>query len=411
MHTQKHTPAYIQKSRYSGDRKLLIIGIILIAFNLRPAITAVGPLISTIREDLGISNGMAGMLTTLPLLAFAVLSALAPRLGLRLGNGMAIQAGVAILAFGILVRSFESITTIFTGTALIGIGIAILNVLLPGVVKQAFPLKVGVMTGLYSISMSLFASIGSGVSVPFANTLDSGWQGSLLVWSLLAVLAFIAWLPQKDLQKSVHKVPKMDPANNPLWRSKLAWQVTFFMGLQSFLFYSLIAWLPEILQSRGMDPAASGWMLSWLQIIGLPATFLIPVLAGRLKSQRGIIMGIGIVYLTGMFGMLLGSAMLLLTISISLVGIAQGSCISLALTLLGLRAPNAAQAANLSGMAQSFGYLLAASGPIAIGYLYDYVHSWTPSIVILLAVVCLMLIAGIGAGKDAYVPDNPQAEA
>ncbi|WP_205093070.1 MFS transporter [Thalassobacillus pellis] len=401
----------MQKSRYSGDRKLLIIGIILIAFNLRPAITAVGPLISTIREDLGISNGMAGMLTTLPLLAFAVLSALAPRLGLRLGNGMAIQAGVAILAFGILVRSFESITTIFTGTALIGIGIAILNVLLPGVVKQAFPLKVGVMTGLYSISMSLFASIGSGVSVPFANTLDSGWQGSLLVWSLLAVLAFIAWLPQKDLQKSVHKVPKMDPANNPLWRSKLAWQVTFFMGLQSFLFYSLIAWLPEILQSRGMDPAASGWMLSWLQIIGLPATFLIPVLAGRLKSQRGIIMGIGIVYLTGMFGMLLGSAMLLLTISISLVGIAQGSCISLALTLLGLRAPNAAQAANLSGMAQSFGYLLAASGPIAIGYLYDYVHSWTPSIVILLAVVCLMLIAGIGAGKDAYVPDNPQAEA
>nr|WP_239534192.1 MFS transporter [Thalassobacillus pellis] len=390
---------------------MLIIGIILIAFNLRPAITAVGPLISTIREDLGISNGMAGMLTTLPLLAFAVLSALAPRLGLRLGNGMAIQAGVAILAFGILVRSFESITTIFTGTALIGIGIAILNVLLPGVVKQAFPLKVGVMTGLYSISMSLFASIGSGVSVPFANTLDSGWQGSLLVWSLLAVLAFIAWLPQKDLQKSVHKVPKMDPANNPLWRSKLAWQVTFFMGLQSFLFYSLIAWLPEILQSRGMDPAASGWMLSWLQIIGLPATFLIPVLAGRLKSQRGIIMGIGIVYLTGMFGMLLGSAMLLLTISISLVGIAQGSCISLALTLLGLRAPNAAQAANLSGMAQSFGYLLAASGPIAIGYLYDYVHSWTPSIVILLAVVCLMLIAGIGAGKDAYVPDNPQAEA
>ncbi|WP_181347827.1 MFS transporter [Thalassobacillus sp. CUG 92003] len=385
---------------------LLIMGIILVAFNLRPSITAVGPLIGVIRDDLGISNGMAGLLTTLPLLAFALLSALAPRIAMRFGNGFAILIGVTAIGTGILVRSVEMTFTLFFGTILIGIGIAIGNVLLPGIVKKNFPLKVGLMTGIYSICMSGWAAIGSAVSVPLAQNFQSGWQGSMAIWSILALIAFVVWLPQARIKKSSIRLPKLDPKNNPLWRSPLAWQVTLFMGLQSFLFYTMVSWLPEILQSRGMEPATAGLMLSGMQVAGLPGTFLSPLLAGKLPHQRGMVAGIGIMYLTGLMGLLIGGNFLMLVISIALIGLAQGSSISLALTLLSLRASTATQASNLSGMAQSVGYFLAAIGPISIGFLYDQLQSWTPAVLILFAIVTLLVIAGLGAGRNDYVPES-----
>ncbi|MFC7061711.1 CynX/NimT family MFS transporter [Halobacillus seohaensis] len=388
----------------------LIIGIILVAFNLRPSITAVGPLIGSIRDELAISNGMAGMLTTLPLLAFAVLSAIAPRIGLKIGNGLAILIGIAVLALGILIRSVEMLMTLFAGTALIGIGVAICNVLLPGIVKQKFPAKIGLLTGLYSISMSGFAAIGSGVSFPLAQTFDSGWQGSLMIWALLSTLAFIAWLPHSKIEKSGINIPKIDIKNSPLFRSRLAWQVTIFMGMQSFMFYCLVAWLPEILQSRGMEPSTAGWMLSWMQIVGLPSTFLTPILAGRMRSQRRIVLTIGFFYLIGLAGLQFGAGLPLLTVSTAIIGLAQGSSISLALTLLSLRAASSAQAANLSGMAQSIGYFLAAIGPITIGFLFDLTGSWVLPIAIFASVVVAMIFAGVGAGKNEYVPEARRTE-
>jgi len=379
----------------------LITGIIFIAFNLRPAITSVGPVISSIRADLHMSNGTAGFLTALPLLSFAVLSPLAPKFGQRLGNERTLWLGLLMLLIGILLRSAGVTWTLFAGTALIGIGIAIGNVLLPSLIKHKYPEKSGIMISLYTTSMCIFAALASGVSVPLAAQMGGGWKQAFLLWGVVALLALLIWIPQLRNRDTANKAVKLQTSS--IWFSKIAWHVTIFMGLQSFLFYSSIAWFPEILRSHGMDTSTAGWMVSLMQFASLPFTFLTPVLADRMKHQRGIAAGLTAVYLIGLCGLLAGGSHILLAIWMIIIGIGQGSSISLALTLIGLRSENAQQAAALSGMSQSFGYLLAAIGPIFVGYLFDQTHSWTMPIVLLIAALILMGASGLGAGRDQYI--------
>ncbi|MER0466449.1 MFS transporter [Bacillus cabrialesii subsp. cabrialesii] len=379
----------------------LITGIIFIAFNLRPAITSVGPVISSIRADLHMSNGTAGFLTALPLLSFAVLSPLAPKFGQRLGNERTLWLGLLMLLIGILLRSAGVTWALFAGTALIGIGIAIGNVLLPSLIKHKYPDKSGIMISLYTTSMCIFAALASGVSVPLAAQMGGGWKQAFLLWGGLALLALLIWIPQLRHRDTANKAVKLQTSS--IWFSKMAWHVTIFMGLQSFLFYSSIAWFPEILRSHGMDTSTAGWMVSLMQFASLPFTFLTPVLADRMKHQRGIAAGLTAVYLIGLCGLLAGGSHILLAIWMIIIGIGQGSSISLALTLIGLRSENAQQAAALSGMSQSFGYLLAAIGPIFVGYLFDQTHSWTMPIVLLIAALILMGASGLGAGRDQYI--------
>ncbi|MDO8227435.1 CynX/NimT family MFS transporter [Bacillus cabrialesii] len=379
----------------------LITGIIFIAFNLRPAITSVGPVISSIRADLHMSNGTAGFLTALPLLSFAVLSPLAPKFGQRLGNERTLWLGLLLLLIGILLRSAGVTWTLFAGTALIGIGIAIGNVLLPSLIKHKYPEKSGIMISLYTTSMCIFAALASGVSVPLAAQMGGGWKQAFLLWGVMALLALLIWIPQLRHRDTANKAVKLQTSS--IWFSKMAWHVTIFMGLQSFLFYSSIAWFPEILRSHGMDTSTAGWMVSLMQFASLPFTFLTPVLADRMKHQRGIAAGLTAVYLIGLCGLLAGGSHILLAIWMIIIGIGQGSSISLALTLIGLRSENAQQAAALSGMSQSFGYLLAAIGPIFVGYLFDQTHSWTMPIVLLIAALILMGASGLGAGRDQYI--------
>ncbi|MGY4690656.1 CynX/NimT family MFS transporter [Salibacterium sp. K-3] len=393
-----------QRNPWTTPKNLmLILGIIFVAFNLRPAITSVGPLIGIIREDTGISNGAAGLLNTLPLLAFAALSPLAPAAGLRVGKEKMIFAGLLLLASGIVMRAAGLLPLVYAGTALAGGGIAICNVLLPGVVKERFPRHVGTMTGLYTTSMVLLASAASGVSLPVTNAFSLDWNISLGTWGLLCVPALTLWLPQLRQQTERTGSTEQHEHRTSVWRSPLAWQVTFFMGLQSFLFYCLITWIPEILQARGIDPATAGWLLSIMQFIGFPLSFLIPVFAARLPHQKGIVAGISGLYLIGFAGLFIHGSFLVLTICVLLFGLAQGAALSLSLTLLGLRARTAEQASRLSGMAQSFGYLLAAFGPFSTGLLYDWYQSWTPAVIIFLIVTAAMFWAGTGAGRDRYI--------
>ncbi|QIW82035.1 CynX/NimT family MFS transporter [Bacillus tequilensis] len=379
----------------------LITGIIFIAFNLRPAITSVGPVISSIRADLHMSNGTAGFLTALPLLSFAVLSLLAPKFGQRLGNERTLWLGLLMLLIGILLRSAGLTWALFAGTALIGIGIAIGNVLLPSLIKHKYPEKSGIMISLYTTSMCIFAALASGISVPLAAQMGGGWKQAFLLWGGLALLALLIWIPQLRHRDTANNAVKLQTSS--IWASKTAWHVTIFMGLQSFLFYSSIAWFPEILRSHGMDTSTAGWMVSLMQFASLPFTFLTPVLADRMKHQRGIAAGLTAVYLIGLCGLLAGGSHILLAVWMIIIGVGQGSSISLALTLIGLRSENAQQAAALSGMSQSFGYLLAAVGPIFVGYLFDQTHSWTMPIVLLIAALIGMGAAGVGAGRDQYI--------
>lgn len=383
---------------------LLILGIMLVAANLRAAITGVGPLVGDIRSQTHLSNTITGMLTALPLLAFAILSPLAPKMSRRIGMESTLMSSLVLLTIGIIVRSIPAVTTLFLGTFIIGLAIAVGNVLLPSLVKRDFANQVGLMTGAYSVSMNVFGALGSGISVPLSVGAGLGWRGSLASWAFLAGLAVLCWLPQLRYRHTT-EVPR---GGGSIWRSALAWQVTLFMGIQSFLFYINATWLPVILHERGMSISSSGWMVSAMQFVSLPISFIVPVIAGRRTTQKGIVVVTVIFHLLGYIGLLYGDAALT-WLWIICIGVAVGSSISLALAFFGLRTQDARQAAELSGMAQSIGYLLAAVGPILFGYLHDLTHTWFISLMTLVIASVLLLTVGLGAGRNAYVNSSGQS--
>jgi MFS transporter, CP family, cyanate transporter len=384
---------------------LFIIGIVLVAFNLRPAITSLGPLVGMIQEDVGLAHWSAGLLMSLPLVVFAIMSPLVPKIANKLSNEMTLILGLTSLLIGISIRSIPMTFFLFAGTLLAGLGIAIGNVLLPAVVKDKFPEKFGLMTSVYSTSMGLIAALASGVSIPLAMDFNLGWQGAQIVWAIPVVVAIVVWVfLRKNNGKDSSVIRKNTGADfTTLWRTPLAWQIAIFMGFQSSLFYVTISWLPEILHSHGISMGTAGWMLSFTQLMGLPASFFIPVLAGRARSQVWIAFMLGMCAVVGYSGLLFGASYPILILSIVLIGIALGGSFPLALTFIGLRARNANQAASLSGMAQSTGYLLAAVGPLFIGYLFDLAHSWTVPIVTLIVVSVVVIIFGMLSGRNRYV--------
>ena len=397
----KKASATAESGRSPLRSLLLVLGIVLLAANLRPALTGVAPLIGQIRADTGISNGVAGLLTTLPLLAFGLLSPIAPRVARLFGMERVLLASLLVLVAGILLRWAGAVEALFLGTVVLGAAIAVANVLLPSLVKREFPEHAGLMTSVYSTSLGISAALAAGVSVPLAQLV--GWRGALAVWVLPALLAGVAWLPQ--LSRSDHPgdpSARSTPGVRDLWRSPLAWQVTLFMGLQSLSYYVTLTWLPEILQAEGMSAARAGWMLGLSQAVAIVTMFLTPMIAGRRPSQRGVV-----VVAVGMSGVgalgLLVAGSTASTLWVVLLGLGQGASFSLALTFFALRAPDPGHAAALSGMAQSVGYLLAAGGPFLFGVLRDVTGAWKVPLALLLTVTICLLIAGIGAARDAHV--------
>lgn len=315
----KNTDHAINKGPFNLQNLILTIGIIFVAFNLRPAITSIGPLIRLIRDDVNISNGTAGLLTSLPLITFAIVSPIVPKLSRKLTNEIALIIGLLLIIIGILIRSFAILTPLLLGTLIIGSGIAICNVLLPGIIKDNFPLKVALMTGIYSTAMNIFAASASGLSYPFTKMLNGNWQLSLQIWMIPAILAVLIWIyiTRKNTVNNEGKQIQLESnnsANNRMWGSALAWQVATLLGLQSFLFYVTISWLPEMLISNGVSLTTAGWLLSFAQIIGLPASFLVPTFAGKVRSQSLIAVSMGLSAFFGYSGLLLGSSMPILII-------------------------------------------------------------------------------------------------
>ena len=388
---------------------LLVVALVLLAANLRPALTSVAPLIGQIRADTSITNGVAGLLTALPLLAFSALSPIAPRLARRFGMERVLLASMLVLAAGILLRSEGAIAVLFLGTVILGAAIAVGNVLLPGLVKREFPERAGLMTSTYSTALAISAAIAAGVSFPIADKVGIGWQASLALWALLALMAAVAWLPQIRSARPAHAYAGTSQQVSGLWRSAIAWQVTLFMGLQSLGYYVVLTWLPEILQEdAGISASQAGWMLALAQAVGIVSMFLAPVLADRRPSQYGVVVAAVILAGAGTLGLLV-AADAAIALWVVLLGLGQGACFSLALTFFALRAPDSEHSTTLSGMAQSLGYLLAAVGPFLFGILRDATHAWTVPLALLFAVVVCLLITGLGAARDVHVvaPDTP----
>ncbi|WML50917.1 MFS transporter [Neobacillus sp. PS3-12] len=394
-------------SEPSARLNLLIFGIIFIGMNLRAPLTSVGPLVGMIRDDLGISNTLAGVLTTFPLLAFALVSPFAPKLVRRFEINKVLLATLPLLIIGIILRSVSGIGTLLLGTTVLGFAISICNVLLPSLIKKEFPKKIGFLTGIYSVSMNLCGAVASGISIPLASDLGLGWKGAIGCWAVLAFISLFVWLPQTRYGQKQISIGILDSREESvnIWRSELAWKVTFFMGLQSLMFYTIVAWLPEILFERGLNSSSSGWMLSLLQFSLLPFTFIIPVISVRMTSQRLLVIFIFLLLVVGYSGLLIGGNSLIPVWAI-LIGIGVGSAFSLSMMFFTLKTQNSRQAAELSGMAQAIGYLLASIGPTLFGWMHDITHNWTLPLIILVVAAVFLLIFGLGAGKNQYVSLN-----
>lgn len=378
------------------------IAVVFVAANLRPAITSVAPLLTRIQASTGISSAEAGLLTTIPLFAFGGCSLLAPVFGRRAGMEATVVAALALLVGGIGLRSVPVLALLFIGTALLGVGVALANVIVPALVKRDFPGREGVATGLYSVTLTGVAALATGTAVPIVDAIGGSWRGGLALWAVPAAACLLLWL--RRLRDAHHEVTPVK-VSTWHWRDPLAWQVTLFMGIQSLGYYSAFAWLPTDFEQHGMHAAAAGWLASLMGFCQLPTAFAVPAFVHSASRQR-----IAVVVTVAMNAFALAGVLVWPTRGTAawmiVLGLAQGAAFGLALTFIVVRSSSVVGAAQLSAMAQSLGYLLASAGPATLGLLRDVTGGFTVPMLVLVAVLAPELVCGLAASTPAVVGEE-----
>ncbi|MCX2971693.1 MULTISPECIES: MFS transporter [Streptomyces] len=393
-------------TRRSGQA-LLVWGLLVVAANLRASLTGVGPLLDRVQADLGLSPAVAGLLNTLPLLAFAALSPMVPRLAARWGAERLLGVALVVLSLGIAVRWVPSAVGLFSGTVLIGSGIAVGNVLLPSLIKRDFPTRVGLLTSAYATVMGGVAAVASGVAVPISDVAPGGWNTALGGWVVIALVAVLLWLPQ---MRTPHSAPSPRPAvreHRLPWGSGLAWAVTAFMGLQSLGFYVVVTWLPQIVQDSGISAATAGWLLFLFQAVAVLTSLAVPGALRWARDQRAVATMCSTVLFLGYLGLFVAPEWALLWSVV--LGLGGGACLVLALAFLSLRAQDAAGAGALSAMAQSIGYLLAAVGPVIFGLLHTVSSGWRVPLLLMCVAAVGQAIVALVAGRGTVCPAEDRA--
>ena len=380
---------------------LAIATTLIVAVNLRPAVASVGPLLPTIESALGLSSTTAALLATLPVACFGVLAPLAPALAGRLGIERAIGLALAVLCGGLVLRVAPGVPPLLAGTVAAGGAIAVINVLLPALIKRDFPRRVGLVTGLYASLLVLAASVAAGSTVPLAGAIGHGWRGGLGFWAVPVGLALVAWAPRLR-SGSGSLVRGATTGVRSLLGDRLAWQVTLYLGLQSLGFYAVLSWLPAIFEARGLTPTDAGLLLSFATAVGVPAGIVVPAVAGGARDQRAVAAAVSVLAALGFAGLLLAPSVSPL-VWMALLGTGQGAAFPLALTMVALRTRTNAETQRLSAMAQSLGYSLAAAGPLALGALHDATGAWSAGIVLLAVASLLQAAMGLGAGRAGHV--------
>ncbi|GGK08767.1 MFS transporter [Lentibacillus kapialis] len=392
---------------------LLLFAIVVIAATLRSPITSVGPLIPFFREELEASNSMIGLVNTLPLLAFGVFSPFVPKLSGKFGMERTLLMAMVLLSLGVFSRSLGDIALLLFGTLLVGIAIAVGNVLMPGLIKSTFPYRVGLMTGLYSVSMNLFGALASGVSVPIASIPPLDWRYAMQIWGVLSLMAVVVLLMRLPAIRSSGKKVFAEVKGQPptaLFKSKIAWAVTLFMGLQSFIPYSLFTWLPDILVTKGFNESEAGWLVAFFQVGLIPANFLVPIMAARMNGQRFIACVSGLLFFFGLLGVWLTSSNVIIAF-LMLTGVGAGTTFSLAMMFFVLRTSTVSESSQLSSMAQSIGYIVAALGPFLLGSVAEWTNSWTVPLLILMLVALCIAALGTIAGTNQKIMFEAKKEA
>jgi len=383
---------------------ILVLGVLLIATNLRGPVTGVGPVLDQIIAYFHLSPSQAGMLTTLPLLAFALASPVAANLAKKQGLEISLFIALLLIGIGLSSRLINSIYVLYIGTAVIGVGIAIGNVLLPSLIKRDFPHKVALMTSAYVLAMGIFAGSYSALIIPLAAYQDIGWAVALSCYGLMTLLSIVVWIPQLKQHSKPTKDILSSTSNSKIWHHALAWQITLCLGLNSFFTYIIIAWLPNILMDGGYSAEQAGVLHGTFQLAtATPGLILIPLLA-KLKDQRILAISLAMIGSVCFLGLLyLPSLALIWSI---FVGFSSGAIFILGLSYISYRTNHSQQAASLSGMAQCVGYSLAAIGPMLTGMLHAYFENWTTTLW-LCATTCLLSgVFGYLGGRDIKLDEN-----
>lgn len=384
----------------SMRRFVLGASLVLIAFNLRPVFSSASALLPEIRSELGLSALGASLLTTLPVVCLGAFSPLAPRLSQRIGSERTLLFVLFLLAIGTAMRGASSVPLLFIGTALAGACIAVGNVLLPGLVKRDFADRAALMTGCYTMALCAGAASAAGLTLPLERALGGSMAGALAAWALPALVVGAIWLPQVLRTKSAMR--RSGFAVEGLWRDRLAWQVTLFMGLQSALAYCVFGWLVPILRERGLDGVTAGAIVSASVMVQAAACLVAPQIAVRGKDQRLINASLCVVAVVALLGLLFAPLSTVWLWAV-LQGIGQGGLIAVAMTTIVLRSRDQHIAAHLSGMAQCVGYLLAAIGPLIVGLLRGWTGSFAWCAVLFVALGAGAAINGWRAGRASYV--------
>lgn len=389
--------------RLDSKTLMLLLGVIFMASNLRAPLTSVGPVVDEISKALSLSNTAAGLITTIPLMAFSLISGIIPRFSKKYGMELVLLWSLILLSIGLVFRSLGSIVSLFLGAGLVGTAITVGNVLMPAFIKNKFPKHVGLMMGIYSAMMNLTAALAAGFSIALGSISGLGWKGSIGIWIGLSLITIPIWLPQVRGKSKATKLKALATRDDTkLYKSGLAWAITVFMGAQSLMYYCLSAWLPKIMQTWGMNEGDSGWVLSYIHFAQLPMALFGAIIAGRMKNQKLLAGLIGILYSIGILGILIFKTDYIVLWCI-LMGLASGLAYSLSMLYLVLRTKNTAQATEMSGMAQGFGYLIAAFGPPLFGASFDISQSWTFSLSILLVMSLVLSVSGIIAGRATRI--------
>lgn len=384
---------------------LLVVAVAAAGLNLRTAITSLPPLFPDLQTQLHLSTATLSLLAATPVICFGVVSAFTAWLNRRYGEEMILLVALVLLTAGLLLRGVAPGVMLFPGTVLAASAIAVLNVLLSSMAKRRWPERAGLLIGIYLTTLSAGAILSSLLSVPLYDSSGSV-QLALGVWAVPAALAVLLWLPQLRY-RTVGLAPAAAVAPGragvKVYRYALTWQVTAFMGLQSLLYYAALSWLPTIFQDRGDSAVTAGNLLALMGVGNLTTSLLVPVLAHRRPSQRGLVVPSLIGTAAGLAGCLwapLGSA----PFWVLVLGVSQGSCLGLAIFFMLARAPDAGVAASLSAFAQSVGYLVASAGPLMVGLLHSATGSWNLPVVLLLVLCAAELATGLLAGRPLQLP-------
>jgi CP family cyanate transporter-like MFS transporter len=382
---------------------VVLVAILLLALNLRPTAVSVGPVLEEVRDGLHLGAASAGLLTSLPVLAFAVFGALAPRLASRFGVHRVTLLSLLAVAIGLFGRSLADSELPFLGLTVMALaGMALANVLLPSLVKLHFPDRIGQVTALYTTLLAVGLTLALTLTVPIADA-GGGWRTGLAVWALLAVVAAVPWLPMvahdQAVEPNPHTVGFLEVARTPIGVSMI-----LFFGLQSLQAYVVFGWFATLWRDAGYSSAAAGVLVGLLAAVSIPLSLWAPAALARSDRPRRILVFFMVCYPAGYAALLLAPHDLAIPAAL-LVG-AGSVTFPLVLVLINMRSRTPAGTAALSSVAQSVGYLIAGVGPFAIGLIHDRTDGWDWPLLVLILVCVPQTLFGLLCARPVYVEDQ-----